>query len=403
MAGKRKTPSRGSPLRRSKRLAITNVMTTSSLDQSTNMDCDVNVCTAGGSDKMSKRLTHAGTENDGRSKERGKRLSHADSDSVRRSKRLAIRNGISTSSLDQSTDRDCVVNACTAGGPDKMSNRSTHAEIENDGDSEERSQRFSHGDGDCEERSNRSSHGESESDGNFEEMSNVESESDGDLDSGPIKHPGLGSFAKWSVIEERSVTLRELEKMMCILEVVKKLGLEGICRYKSRAKWTLVREFFAGINAYKVDTTERVMVSTVRGKKIKVALLHAVYKGVKPDIGRMWWDTLYAAFTNNHPTASLPLGILLTRFMYACKVPILAGDKLADKKTTHIGRGTIGKSEGQSKIHRMVNNPISLEGIHDMILTVQENQIEFYQMLKKVVRIVCRDDDPSDADTLDDE
>lgn len=117
----------------------------------------------------------------------------------------------------------------------------------------------------------------------------------------------------------------------------------------------------------------------------------------------MWWDTLCAAFINNHPTASLPLGILLTRFMYACKVPILAGDKLADKKTTHIGRGTIGKSEGQSKIHRMVNNPVSLEGIHDMILTVQENQIEFYQMLKKVVRIVCRDDDPSDADTLDDE
>ncbi|KAG5524154.1 hypothetical protein RHGRI_030975 [Rhododendron griersonianum] len=114
----------------------------------------------------------------------------------------------------------------------------------------------------------------------------------------------------------------------------------------------------------------------------------------------MWWDTLYAAFTNNHCTASLPFEILLTRFMYACKVPILVGDKLADKKTTHTGQGTLGKSEGQSKIHRMVNNPVSLEGIHDMILTVQENQIAFYEMLRKVVRIVCRDDDPSDADTL---
>ncbi|KAG5553083.1 hypothetical protein RHGRI_011072 [Rhododendron griersonianum] len=296
-----------------------NIMTTSSLDQSTDMDCDVNVCTAGGSDKMSKRLTHAVTRNDGHSKERGKRLSHADSDSVRRSKQLATRNVISTSSLDQSTNRDCDVNVCTAGGPDKMSNRSTHAEIENGGHCEERSKRFSHGDsdgdgdgdGDCEERSNRSSHGESES------------ESDGDLDSGPIKRTLVG--------------------------------------------------------------------------------LQNVYKGVKPDIGRMWWDTLYAAFTNNHPTTSLPLGILLTRFMYGRKVPILAGDKLADKKTTHIGRGTIGKSESQSKIHRTVNNPVSLEGIHDMILTIQENQIEFYQMLKKVVRTMCRDDDPSDADTLDDE
>ncbi|KAI8538394.1 hypothetical protein RHMOL_Rhmol09G0099600 [Rhododendron molle] len=77
------------------------------------MDCDVNVCTAGGSDKMSKRLTHAGTENDGCSKERGNRLSHANSDSVRRYMRLAIRNGISTSSsLDKSIDRgyDRMVN-----------------------------------------------------------------------------------------------------------------------------------------------------------------------------------------------------------------------------------------------------------------------------------------------------
>ncbi|KAF7151325.1 hypothetical protein RHSIM_Rhsim02G0074600 [Rhododendron simsii] len=429
--GKRKTPSCDSPLHISKRLAITNIMTTSSLDQSTDMDCDVNVCTAGRSNKMSKRLTHARTKNDDHCKERGKRLSHADSDSVRRSKQLAIKNGISTSSLDQFTDRDYDGKVCTPGGPDKMSNRSTHVEIENDGDSEERSKRFSHGDsdGDCEERSNRSSHGESESDGDFEEMSNAESESDGDfeemsnteseidgdLDYGPIKRPNLGSFAK-------------------------------------RANWTPMREFFAGINAYKVNTTERVMVSMAKLSRYlddplpgcwpsdgepkillnglkkdfvvlhhifwwnvypkpprrsldidQAALLHAVYKGVKLDIGRMWWDTLYAAFTNNHPTASLPIGILLTRFMYACKVPILAGDKLADKKTTHIGRGTIGKSKGQSKIHRIVNNPVSLEGIHDMILTVQENQIEFYQMLKKVVRIVCRNDDPSDADTLDDE
>ncbi|KAI8522303.1 hypothetical protein RHMOL_RhmolUnG0005700 [Rhododendron molle] len=269
-----------------------------------------------------------------------------------------------------------------------MSKRSTHVEIENDGHSEERGKRSSHGDNDsdgdcdCEERRNRSSN-------------------------------DLGGFAKRSVIEEKSVALGELEKMTCIPEAVKKLRLAGICTYKSNANWTLVREFFAGINAYKVDMTDRVMVSTVRGKKIKetpdllakfkhirrplptekqypylsgverpsyqdiwmtlcheswppegepkihlnglkkdfvvlyhifwwnvypkpprrpldidqAALLHAVYNGLKPDIDRMWWDNLYAAFTNNHRTASLPLGILLTRFMCAHKISILAGDK----------------------------------------------------------------------------
>ncbi|KAF7146915.1 hypothetical protein RHSIM_Rhsim03G0126500 [Rhododendron simsii] len=65
------------------------------------------------------------------------------------------------------------------------------------------------------------------------------------------------------------------------------------------------------------------------------------------------------------------------------------------------GPATIGKSEGQSKLHREVNNLASLEGLRDMILTVQENQISMWEKLKKVERVVCPHSD-DDEDTLDD-
>lgn len=45
-------------------------------------------------------------------------------------------------------------------------------------------------------------------------------------------------------------------------------------------------------------------------------LLRAVYNGFKPNIPSMWWDTIYDAWTNDHPTASLPLGHLLTGFIH---------------------------------------------------------------------------------------
>ncbi|KAF7113034.1 hypothetical protein RHSIM_RhsimUnG0167300 [Rhododendron simsii] len=65
------------------------------------------------------------------------------------------------------------------------------------------------------------------------------------------------------------------------------------------------------------------------------------------------------------------------------------------------GPATIGKSEGQSKLHREINNLASLEGLRDMIVTVQENQISMWEKLKKVERVVCPHSD-EDEDTLDD-
>ncbi|KAG5540900.1 hypothetical protein RHGRI_020966 [Rhododendron griersonianum] len=96
-----------------------------------------------------------------------------------------------------------------------------------------------------------------------------------------------------------------------------------------------------------------------------------IYNGFKPDNPSMWWDTIYDAWTNDHPIASLPLAHLLTGFIHdRRKLPNLMQDKWGKVQISVMGSGTIGKSEGQSKLHQEVNNPASLKGLRDMILTV---------------------------------
>lgn len=94
-------------------------------------------------------------------------------------------------------------------------------------------------------------------------------ESDGD--SGPIKlHLLLSVFATRSVIQERNVALGQLSKITCIPKLVKELELDGICKYRGKANWTLVWKFFAGINPFQVDQANRVMVFKVQEKNVRV-------------------------------------------------------------------------------------------------------------------------------------
>ncbi|KAI8535249.1 hypothetical protein RHMOL_Rhmol10G0159100 [Rhododendron molle] len=352
--------------------------------------------------------------------------------------------------MDQSTDGrdDDELNVCSGGDNEEMSNSVSHADYESDGES----------DGD--------------SDGHIE--------SDGESE-GAIKLPNLSNFVSRPVIEERSVAIRKLKKITPIPYLLKDLGLNPICTYRGKANWTLVREFFAGIDPFIIDNEKRIMVSKVRGHTIKVTpdrlaeykhikrpleiekqypylagveipslhdvwntlchgswpaddipkfllndlkkdfvllhhifwwnvksksprrelnanqemLLHAVYNGFKPDTATMWWDTIYEAWSNTHPKASLPFGHLLTGFVHhRRKIPDLMQEKFG-KEVTVIGRGTIGKSEGQSKLHRKAKNPATLEGIHELLEAVLENQFDIYAKLKKVERIVCSPSPPS--------
>ncbi|KAG5558764.1 hypothetical protein RHGRI_008649 [Rhododendron griersonianum] len=381
-----------------------------------------------------------------------KNLDSASSPSLRRSKRLAAL------SVDQSSDGrdDDELNVPSGGDNEDMSTSISHADNDSDGDSD------GENDGDND--------GQSESDDESDGESDGESESEG-----AIKLPNLSNFVSRPVIEERSVAIGKLKKITCIPDLLKDLGLNPICTYRGKANWTLVREFFVGIDPFNIDKEKRVLVSKVRGHIIKVTpdrlaqyknikrpletekqypylpgveipsvhdiwntlchgswpaddnpiillnglkkdfvllhhifwwnvkpksprrelnanqamLLHAVYNGFKPDIASIWWDTIYEAWSNNHPKASLPLGHLLTGFVHkGRKIPDLMQDKFG-KEVTVIGRGTIGKSEGQSKLHRKAKNPATLEGIQDLLESILENQYEFNAMLKNVQRVVC--------------
>ncbi|KAI8539193.1 hypothetical protein RHMOL_Rhmol09G0162200 [Rhododendron molle] len=336
---------------------------------------------------------------------------------LRRSKRLAAL------SLDQSTegrDQD-EINVRAGGESEDMSNSISHGHSDSYGDSD----------------------GDSDGENDGETESHVGSDSEG-----AIKLPNLSSFRSRPVIEERSVAIGQLKKITRVPEILKDLGLNPICTYRGKANWTLVREFFAGIDPFKIDKEKRFMVSrtlchgswpeddnpnfhlnglkkdfvllhhifwwNVRPKSPRrelnanqAMLLHAVYNGFKADIATIWWDTIYEAWSNNHPKASLPLGHLLTGFVHqGRKLPDLMQDKFG-KEVTVIGRATIGKSEGQSKFHRKVKNPATLEGIQDLVEAVLENQFDIYAKLKRMERAVCPPSPPTnveqDASTFDDE
>ncbi|KAG5552342.1 hypothetical protein RHGRI_010429 [Rhododendron griersonianum] len=386
------------------------------------------------------------------------------SPSLRRSKRLAA---VSVEQSTEGRDED-EINVLLAGEHEEMSNSISHADNDSDGDS--------YGDnGDNNGDSDGDSDGETESHGG----SDGESESDG-----AIKLPNLSNFVSRPVIEERSVAIGQLKKITRVPEILKDLGLNPICTYRGKANWTLVREFFAGIDPFKMDKDKRFMVSRVRGHNINVTpdrlaqykhvrrpvetekqypylpgveipsyydiwntmchgnwpeddnpnfllnglkkdfvllhhifwwnvkpksprrelnanqamLLHAVYNGFKPDIATLWWDTIYEAWCNNHPKASLPLGHLLTGFLHkGRKLPDLMQDKFG-KEVTVIGRGTLGKSEGQSKFHRKAKNPATLEGIQNSLQSVLDNQFEMFARLRRVERVVCSPSSSLDED-----
>ncbi|KAG5524533.1 hypothetical protein RHGRI_031256 [Rhododendron griersonianum] len=296
---------------------------------------------------------------------------------LRRSKRLALCKDVAIS-MDQSTD---------GGGGDEENN------INYSGDSyEEMSKSVSQGDT------------ESESDGE------TDGQSESDCHSGAIKLPNLASFASRPVIEERSVALGKLRKMTRVPELLKDLGLHPICKYEGRANWTLVREFFAGINPFEVDQVERVMLSKVRGHTIRVTpdrlaqfkkiarpreteKQYSYLPGVEsPTFHDIWMTLCHGSWppedTEDNPNPKILLNILKKDFVLLHHIFWWNVHPKSPRRP-----GTIGKSEGQSKLHREVNNPASLEGLRDMILTVQENQISMWEKLKKVERVVCRHDD----------
>ncbi|KAG5557512.1 hypothetical protein RHGRI_007672 [Rhododendron griersonianum] len=320
-----------------------------------------------------------------------KNLDSAWSPCLRRSKRLA------TLSVDQSTNGrdDDEMNVRSGGDNEEMSNSFSHADNESDGDS----------------------------DGENDGQNDGQTESDGESE-GAIKLPNLSNFVSWPVIEERSVAIGKLKKITRIPDLLKDLGLNHICTYRAKANWTLVREFFAGIDPFNIDKEKRIMVSKVRGHTIKVTPDRlAQYKHIKrpletekqypylpgveiPSLHDIWNTLCHGSWPADDNPNILSNGlkkdfVLLHHIFWWNVKPKSPRRELNANQAMllHVvyngfkpdiaSRGTIGKFEGQSKLHRKVKNPTTLEGIHELLEAVLENQFDIYAKLKKVECVVC--------------
>ncbi|KAH7859670.1 hypothetical protein Vadar_004048 [Vaccinium darrowii] len=127
--------------------------------------------------------------------------------------------------------------------------------------------------------------------------------------------------------------------------------------------------------------------------KDQARMIFAIYNGTPPDIAMLWFCSIYAVYCKTSSVASLPLGVLLTQFMLNEYGVVVDPDDDWQVQKSPLGRATIGKSEGQSKLHRVSKCPnlATVEGNNDLLLSIHENISDVFDLLvdikKKHVRL----------------
>ncbi|KAH7844252.1 hypothetical protein Vadar_026099 [Vaccinium darrowii] len=97
----------------------------------------------------------------------------------------------------------------------------------------------------------------------------------------------------------------------------------------------------------------------------KARMLYKIIKKDPIDVGKIIWKVMEVASKAEHATAALPYGLLLTNILLDKNVPVREGAE-GDRwkpQMSDIARGTLGKTQGQSKKHRAGTDPASLESI----------------------------------------
>ncbi|KAH7861193.1 hypothetical protein Vadar_022898 [Vaccinium darrowii] len=113
-------------------------------------------------------------------------------------------------------------------------------------------------------------------------------------------------------------------------------------------------------------------------------MIFAIYNGTPPDIAMLWFCCIYAGHSKTSSVASLPLGVLLTELMLnEYGVVVDSDDDWQVQKSPPLGRATLGKSEGQSKLHRVSKCPnlATVEGNNDLFFSIHENISDVFDLL----------------------
>ncbi|KAI8551128.1 hypothetical protein RHMOL_Rhmol06G0161300 [Rhododendron molle] len=97
----------------------------------------------------------------------------------------------------------------------------------------------------------------------------------------------------------------------------------------------------------------------------KARLLYKIIKKDLIDVEKIIWKVVQVASNAEHATVALPYGLLITKILLENDVSVrdgLEGDSWKPQMSA-IARGTMGKTQGQSRKHCAGTDPTSLESV----------------------------------------
>ncbi|GMP77899.1 hypothetical protein CsSME_00034019 [Camellia sinensis var. sinensis] len=256
-------------------------------------------------------------------------------------------------------------------------------------------------------------------------------------------HVDLGIFAKQAITVERAVKLKDLTHTD-IPAIVGHLHIQNQIEQEGKANVNLVQEFFGSIQK-PIDTENLILKTKLRGKDVvfsadciskfldiqrpthddktqypylpgvdlpnEAQIVDDLYiKGVipqdkyhlkflKPDLAvlhlilcpldvlKIIWQVVDSVAKANNPHAALPFGLLVTDMLLELRVPTRPDDEWKGQMS-HIGRGTYGKTQGQSRKHRERQDPTSLESIstrlYEVVSILNQMELQHKKDMRKV-------------------
>ncbi|CAL5362331.1 unnamed protein product [Camellia sinensis] len=119
----------------------------------------------------------------------------------------------------------------------------------------------------------------------------------------------------------------------------------------------------------------------------RALMLYAVHNFSPLDVPKIIWQVVDSVAKANNPHAALPFGLLVTDMLLGLCVPTRPDDEWKGQMS-HIGRGTYGKTQGQSRKHRERQDPTSLESIstrlYEAVSMLNRMELQHKKDMRKV-------------------